>query len=172
MKHHDLIKTLLTVIITASMVAAAELTGEKEIIFPEIMALATGALVAPKRSWQVNPSKMIALIASCSVAGVLISSYLPCATWAKALIAFAACQMALPFTATTFAPLVSAMVLPVILGATSWIYPISSTVLTALIVGVRMALVHAGICVLVLLSLALFREPQKERQAAGPLTAH
>ena len=40
-----------TVLMVALMVGAAELLGEKEIIFPEITALAVGALVAPKQAW-------------------------------------------------------------------------------------------------------------------------
>ena len=38
------------------MVAAAEITGEREIIFPEITAIAMGALAAPKQVW--NTSKL------------------------------------------------------------------------------------------------------------------
>ena len=37
--------------VVAIMVGSAEIFGEKEIIFPEITAVAMGALIAPVQSW-------------------------------------------------------------------------------------------------------------------------
>ena len=39
--------------VVAIMVGSAEIFGEKEIIFPEITAVAMGALIAPVQSWLV-----------------------------------------------------------------------------------------------------------------------
>lgn len=146
MKHPMAVRMIAAVAITAGMVAVSELLAEREVIFPEIMALATGALVAPKRSWRVSAPRMVALIGVCSTAGLAISCLLPLAAWLKVVVAFALCQAVLPFTGTTFAPIISAVVLPVMLGTTSWIYPVSSTVLTALIAGVRVLLERSGCC--------------------------
>ena len=146
MKHATLIRTASAVAIAACMVAAAELTGEREIVFPEIMALAVGALVAPKRSWQVSPARMVGLIALCSAGGVLVVRYVPLEPWAQVLLAFAACQIAFPLTRTSFAPMISAMVLPVLLGTGSWVYPVAATALTALVAGTRAALEKLGVC--------------------------
>lgn len=43
-----------TLLLVGLMVGIAELLNEKEIIFPEITALAVGYMVAQKRSWKVN----------------------------------------------------------------------------------------------------------------------
>lgn len=137
---------LVAVAIATATVAVAELSGEREVIFPEITALAAGYLVAPKRSWQVSPARMVGLIGVCSAAGLLISVGMPGPMWAKAAFAFALCQVVLPLTCTTFAPMISAVVLPVMLGTTSWVYPVSAVVLAMVIVRARRALERAGVC--------------------------
>ena len=53
-KFNDTICAFCTLIIVVAMVGAAQITGEKEIIFPEITAIAVGMLLAPKRSWQTS----------------------------------------------------------------------------------------------------------------------
>lgn len=45
-----LIRAAACVLLAAVMTGAAELLGEKEIIFPEITALTVGAIAAPKQS--------------------------------------------------------------------------------------------------------------------------
>ena len=42
--------------VVAIMVGSAEIFGEKEIIFPEITAVAMGALIAPVQSWNTSYS--------------------------------------------------------------------------------------------------------------------
>ena len=48
-----------TLLLVGLMVGVAELLNEKEIIFPEITALAVGYMVAEKRSWKVNGKRRI-----------------------------------------------------------------------------------------------------------------
>ncbi len=133
------------VAVAAAMVGAAGLLGEPEVIFPEVMALAAGALAAPRLAWRTSPARMVALIAACSTAGVLVVRAVPAPAWVQAVIAYALCQVALPFTGTTFAPMVSAAVLPVILGTTSWVYPAAAVALTTLVAGARRALERLGL---------------------------
>jgi len=57
---------VITLILVTGMVAAAEILGEKEIIFPEITALAVGYMVSEKRSWMVNSLRMLVLITGCA----------------------------------------------------------------------------------------------------------
>ncbi len=144
MGRDNLMCNALAVAAATVMVAAAGLLGEREVIFPEIMALAVGALAAPRLAWRTSPARMVALIAACSVAGVLVVRFLPAPPWVQAALAYALCAAAFPFTGTTFAPMISAAVLPVILGTTSWVYPVSAVALTALVAGLRQALVRAG----------------------------
>ena len=44
----------LVLAIVAAMVGAAELTGQSEIIFPEITAIAVGAFLAPRLAWRTG----------------------------------------------------------------------------------------------------------------------
>ncbi len=50
----NIIPYISTLLLVGIMVGIAELLNEKEIIFPEITALAVGYMVAQKRSWKVN----------------------------------------------------------------------------------------------------------------------
>ena len=77
---------LVAVAIATATVAVAELSGEREVIFPEITALAAGYLVAPKRSWQVSPARMVGLIGVCSAAGLLISVGMPGPMWGEGCV--------------------------------------------------------------------------------------
>lgn len=126
--------------------AVAELLHEREIIFPEITALAVGTLVTPRRAWQVSRARMVALIAVCAVGGVLIVRYVPLPLWAQMLLAFSLCQLLYLFSRTTFAPMISAMVLPVLLGTTSWIYPLSAVAMTGIIVLLQFCFEKCGVC--------------------------
>lgn len=141
-----MLRMVVVVVIATAMVAVAELSGEREVIFPEITALAAGYLVAPKRSWQVSPARMVGLIGVCFAAGLLISVCMPGPVWAKAAFAFALCQVVLTLTCTTFAPMISAVVPPAMLGTTSWVYPVSAVVSAMVIVRARRALECAGVC--------------------------
>lgn len=62
------------------MVAVAELSGEKEIIFPEMAALTIGMWIVDKQVWRVSRARMVALMTAGAVAGV----------WHRALLAAAA----------------------------------------------------------------------------------
>lgn len=58
--------------VVAIMVGSAEIFGEKEIIFPEITAVAMGALIAHVQSWNTSRIRLFAAIVSAAVAGVCI----------------------------------------------------------------------------------------------------
>lgn len=146
MKKKEWIRGASVVLIVTAMVFTAELLHEREIIFPEIMALAVGALVAPKRAWQTSRTLMVILIAVCSAGGVLITRYVPAPLWLQILLAFALCQVLYLFSRTTFAPMISAMVLPVLLGTTSWVYPLAAVGMTVVIVCLQFLFERCGIC--------------------------
>jgi len=119
-----------TIALISIMVGAAELTGEKEIIFPEIMGLAVGYIAAPKRGWKADPVRMTIAIAVCAVTGVLIVRYLPAPMWLQLAVGYLIGQLVLAFSGTTFGPMLSAAALPVLMGTESVIYPISAVVMT------------------------------------------
>lgn len=131
----NIIPYISTLFLVGLMVGIAELLNEKEIIFPEITALTVGYMVAQKRSWKVNGKRMLLLITICVTVGVLIVRYSGLALFPQMIIAFSFAQILFMFSGTTFAPFVSAIVLPVMMQTKSFIYPISAVVLTILVIG-------------------------------------
>lgn len=122
------------IVLAAAMVGASELLGEKEIIFPEITALTVGALAAPKQSWRVSRVRMVLLIALCSVIGILIVRFSPLPKPANLAGAFLICQVIYLLSRTSFAPLISAAALPVLMDTETVIYPLSAVTMTILTV--------------------------------------
>ena len=90
--------------------------------------------MAPKRFWMVNSSRMVVMIGICSTIGVMIVRWGPSNVWLKVVIAFALGQLFLSLSGTSFSPMISAIVLPIILATDTWIYPFSAIVLTIMIV--------------------------------------
>lgn len=71
------------------MVAVAERTGEREVIFPEMAALAIGMWIAPKRVWNVTRLQLVLLMGAGAVAGVCIVRWSPWPLAANLALAFA-----------------------------------------------------------------------------------
>lgn len=127
------------------MSAAAELTGEREIIFPEATAIALGALAAPHLAWRTDKLSIFLLIGICAAAGMLIVRFVPLALEWQLALAYLLGQLMLLCSRTSFAPLISAIVLPVLLQTRSPIYLAAAIVLTASVLLVRAAFERAGI---------------------------
>ena len=145
MDNHRHLPGVLTVCVIAVMIAASELLGEREIIFPEIAAIAVGMLLAPHRPWQTSRMRVLVLISLSAVVGLAVSVLLPLPLWEKMCVAFLLAQVLLVFGGTSFAPLISAAVLPVMLGTESMVYLIAAVSLTALILLVNYALERFGL---------------------------
>ena len=145
MEKHRHLPGVLTVCIIALMIAASEVFGEREIIFPEIAAIAVGMLLAPHRPWQTSRMRVLVLITLSAVVGLAVSVLLPLPLWEKMCVAFLLAQVLLVFGGTSFAPLVSAAVLPVMLGTESMVYLIAAVSLTALILLVNFTLERLGL---------------------------
>lgn len=144
-KRNQALFSVLTVLIAALMVALSELTGEQEILFPEIAAIAVGMLLAPKRSWQTNRIRILILISVSAVVGLFISVFLQIPLWAKMSLAFIVAQGILTVSGTSFAPMISAAVLPVLLGTKSGVYLAAAVGLTALILLISYLLERLGL---------------------------
>lgn len=69
------VRYVFSVFMVMLMVGIAEWTGEKEIIFPEMAALAVGLWVIDKRVWKVGRWQLIGLM----TAG-LLPEFVSCAT--------------------------------------------------------------------------------------------
>lgn len=129
---HTLIKCAFTIFVVFVMVGLSELFEEKEIVFPEITALMIGLAVSPKRSWQTSRIRLIFLILICSLLGIFFVRYVSFPLPVNITIAFGICQLILYYSRTSFAPLISAAILPILMGTTSIIYPICAVSFTLL----------------------------------------
>lgn len=136
LKSKPIINTLITALIVAFMVGISQITNQKEIIFPEIAAISIGIIIAPKRAWQTNKILVVGLVSICAVIGLLIAIFLPFPKWINMLIAYILAQIIFIFSKTSFAPMISAAVLPVLLETESIIYPISAFLLSLIIVAI------------------------------------
>lgn len=119
------------------MVAVAEMLHEKEILFPEMAALVIGMWIVDKRVWKVRCWQMLWLMTLGAGAGVLIVLYSSLPLAFNVTLAFLFAAVCLLFARSSLFPLISACVLPVLLGTKSWIYPLSVFVMTLIIISVQ-----------------------------------
>ena len=126
------------------MILAAELFGEKEIIFPEIAALSVGCFIAPKLAWSTSYVRMLACISICAILGVLIVIFVPLPLWVQFVLAFMLGQLILFFSRTSFAPMISAISLPVLVQTRGAIYIVAAFFLTLVVILLRLLLEKRG----------------------------
>ncbi|MGN0470104.1 MAG: hypothetical protein ACI4GV_04225 [Acutalibacteraceae bacterium] len=131
------IKIWISVSIITLSVLTAELIGNYEIIFPEIAALASGALVAEKQPWEVSRIKMLVLMSVSAFAGYGLSAFVNIPLFFKVIIGFLFCAVMLLCTRCTIFPMISACILPVLMHTESLYYPVSVIIMTAIIVLVQ-----------------------------------
>jgi len=127
------------------MVGIAEWTGEKEIIFPEMAALAVGLWVIDKRVWKVGRWQLIGLMTAGAVAGVCIVRYSTLPLLCNLCLAFAFAACCLLFSRATLIPLISACMLPVLLHTETWIYPSAVFLLSAVLVAGQRLMEKGGL---------------------------
>lgn len=66
---------LAALLMILAMVGVSEFLGEKEIIFPEMAALAVGMWIVDKRVWRVGRIAMIVMMTSGATWGVVLVRY-------------------------------------------------------------------------------------------------
>ena len=115
------------------MIAIAEISGEKEIIFPEICALTIGAWISEQQPWMCNKRKMFFLVSIAALFGMLVTKYIDIPLIFQVALCFGFTGVILTIARTTLIPIISACILPVYLGTKSWIYPISVTIMALII---------------------------------------
>ena len=130
--------------LAAGMVAASELLHDKEIIFPEITAVAIGALAAPKQSWNVSRLRLLLTITAAAIIGVGLV-FVPIPPVIKVPLAMVCAVACVTASKTEFLPAVSACVLPVLLGTKSPVYIGSVVVMTSLILLAQLILEKCGL---------------------------
>ena len=142
-KTEKLVRYVAAIMMVAGMTIVAGLTGDKEIIFPEIAALVTGAWLTDRMPWDVSYGKMFLLMTVSSTAGIVIVR-LPIPLFIKLVIGILLTAMLLTVSRTTMSPLVSACILPILMETESPVYVIAVAVMVAFIIGVRLLLERGG----------------------------
>lgn len=136
----------LVFILTATlMTGVSELTNEPEIIFPEAAAIALGAIISPRLPWKVNKLSALILVFICAVAGLTISRYVLLPVEYKLAIAYITGLFFYTFFGTSFAPIISAVVLPVLMNTQSLIYIAAAVSLTSFVLAARIVLERTGL---------------------------
>lgn len=139
------VRYVFSVFMVMLMVGIAEWTGEKEIIFPEMAALAVGLWVIDKRVWKVGRWQLIGLMTAGAVAGVCIVRYSTLPLLCNLCLAFAFAACCLLFSRATLIPLISACMLPVLLYTETWIYPSAVFLLSAVLVAGQRLMEKGGL---------------------------
>lgn len=140
-----LLPVLVSLLLAAGMTAVAEITGEKEIIFPEITAIAIGALAAPVQSWNTSRIRLFAAIVPAAFVGIAIVKYLHVPLWVQVTVGLICAVAWITLLRTEFVPAISACVLPILMGTKSVVYVLSIVVMTALILAAQLCFEHFGI---------------------------
>lgn len=130
MKRKMNVRTLLSVFALAVMAFAADVLGEKEVIFPEVAALAVGLWIADKRIWNIRAREVPVLMTISAVLGVLITSYVQVPVLVQLTLAFFISALLILTMRIPLVPGIAAIMLPVLLHTESWLYPLSVAVMT------------------------------------------
>lgn len=127
------------------MVGMSEWLEEKEVLFPEMAALTIGMWIVDKRVWRVKRWHLLALMTVGACMGVLIVRYSALPLVLNIALAFLCAAVSLLFARASLFPLISACVLPVLLGTESWVYPLSVFVMCLIIIVVQRLMERGGL---------------------------
>lgn len=119
------------------MVGVSEYFGEKEVIFPEMGALILGLWVIDKKVWTISRPMVVLLLTISALFGVSLVCYSPFPLLVNIALSFTFTALGLFFTRTTLIPIISASMLPVLLGTHSWAYPLSIFSMSLILVGMQ-----------------------------------
>ena len=121
------------ILLVVGMFVIAEYIENKEIIFPEISALALGAWVMEKTSWGNNPLHFWVSPTLAALTGWAIMNFFPYTPFLMIAVAFILVVIQLELIGSSVFPSFSAAILPIILHSDSWYYPLSVCILTLII---------------------------------------
>lgn len=136
---------LLSGIFVVLMTAAADIADCPEILFPEITAILCGTWMQPRQAWNIDRPRMLLLMGSGAVFGLLLNLFVPGPMWLRAVLGYAFCAFMMNAAAADMTPMLSAAILPVLLGTHDWLYPAAVVVLVSLVCLGQIALEHAGL---------------------------
>lgn len=103
---------------------------DREVIFPEVAALAVGLWVADKRIWNVRGYEIPLLMTLSAVEGVILTRYAMIPLFVQLTVAFALSALLMSLLRIPLIPSIAAILLPVLLHTESWYYPASVALMT------------------------------------------
>lgn len=127
-----------------AMTAIAARSGMHEIIFPEAAAIVCGAWIRPSQPWNVGRYGMLFMLFFGAFAGVLLNLYVPGPVWIRAMIGYLLVCCIFLVSGYSMAPMISAVILPILLGTTSFVYPVTVGVMLLVITTMQFVLVKSG----------------------------
>lgn len=119
------------------MVLVSTLLNDKEIIFPEISALVIGAWFSSKQPWMVSKTRFFLIMSIGSFLGICIVKYLPFDTIYQIMIGLICAFSLLIVFKCSLVPVISSIVLPILMHSESFIYTISVSIMSLIIVLVQ-----------------------------------
>ena len=127
------------------MFAVSQATGEREVIFPEMLALVLGALCMERQPWRASRPLMVLLMTGSALVGVGVVRYVPMPLLGQALIGFGFVAICLILTDCSLAPMISACILPMYLGTETMVYPLAVVIMMLALVLIQWALERTGL---------------------------
>lgn len=122
--NNSIIRNAAVLLMLTAMVAVAEATGQREVVFPEAAALGVGLWLMPKAVWSVRWWHIPLLLVAAAFIGLGLNM-LPVFFEVRFLLAFVLAMTMLRLARCNMYPAVSAAMLPVLVGTTSWVYLLS-----------------------------------------------
>lgn len=129
-KVNSILAVLLLVI---TMYTAAVILPQKEIIFPELAALAVGTWVLGNHRWLHKPLHLCISPTLAAVTGIIIVHFLSQYQMIAILLAFVVVSVELSIIRSHVTPSISAAILPIFLKIDSIYYPLAVGVLTYIV---------------------------------------
>lgn len=115
------------------MVAAADASELREIVFPEAAALCVGLWLMPKAVWNIRGWQIPLYLTTAATIGLALNLLLPACFEIRFAFAFVLVMGLLRLVRCNMYPTVSAAMLPVLVGTTSWLYPACVLVISAML---------------------------------------
>jgi hypothetical protein len=128
-------RDLLALAYIATVAASATVTGAYYVMFPELGALSHEIVTRPRGRWASTPILLIITPALTGLIGITFTRLLPYG-YLSVLLTVGGAVAVIEFLGSPIAPAISAGLLPLVIGVTSWWYPpgiVFGTVLLALL---------------------------------------
>ncbi|MBK4737273.1 HPP family protein [Noviherbaspirillum pedocola] len=122
LREDSILWLLLPIAYLSALSKGSAVTGATFLMFPELAALAFDMFAKPDGAWAKSPAMVAITPVLTALCGIGIARLLPYGPWSIALC-IASALLVIRVLQSPVAPAISAAVLPLSLGVTSWSYP-------------------------------------------------